>query len=146
MDPFSVTVGVISVTAATAETCTALLGLMHNAANSSEELRNISRDIQAFYQVVFSIALAVKEDKLPSVLRNDEAMISMIENLQDPLRNCQVILGQLMVKVEPYVAGKPSAHKSIVWNLKTKKEVGNLLAQLSQTKSTLNGAFTSLST
>ena len=113
MDPFSITVGIISVAAATIETSKALLDLIHNASNGSEELQTISRDTQAFYQLVISMNLTVQEYSLPSFLRNDDAMLAMIRNLESPLRNRQATLGQLMVKVEPRVVGKPSAHDSV---------------------------------
>lgn len=63
-------------------------------------MRCISRDVHAFYSIIFSLNATLKEEDIQKAISGDEAIVGMIKNLTDPLENCQAVLGKLMVKIQ----------------------------------------------
>ena len=152
MDPLSVIAGVVSIASATCSASQALFQLVDDIKGGPEQVQAISRDAHAFYSVIFSLNLALQDRNIRLIISDDPSLVQMIENLSRPLSNCQAVLGQLMVKIEPRV--KPTSDGRAFrinkldfrWGFFAKNEVKELMTRLEATKSTLDNALGSITT
>jgi hypothetical protein len=151
-DPLSIIAGVIGITAAAITSSKAFFELVNDIKGVPEEIRSVSRDVHAFYSIIFSLNVTLKEDDVKYVISGDEAMVEMTRNLAGPLDNCRAVLGELMVKIQkgfkPGSEGKGSRMSSInvKWTLFTKSEIRDLQLRLEATKSTLGSALDAVTT
>ena len=152
MDPLSIIAGVASIATAAIQSSKALYELVDDIKGGPEEIKSISRDAQAFYSVIFSLRLALADEDVCNVIRDDTALVQMIENLQRPLSNCQVVLGQIMVKLQGRLKSRPGGKGyrmsalGLMWGLFTKGEVRELIRKLDATKATLDTALSAVTT
>ncbi|KAL9124896.1 MAG: hypothetical protein Q9217_005824 [Psora testacea] len=107
MDPLSVIAGIAGIATAFLSTSKCLFELLDEVKNSPEEIKSLSRDAHAFYSVIFSLQLALKEQSYWDSISRDPTLTEMVRNLKQPLENCQAVLCQLMVKIQPHL--KPEA-------------------------------------
>ena len=103
MDPLSILAGVLGVTAITAESAKRLCELLDTIRTAPEEIKNISRDTQAFYSILFSLESSLRDAEVTAVIAKDEALTALVGNLEEPLKSCTKVLGQLMVKMQGFV-------------------------------------------
>jgi Fungal N-terminal domain of STAND proteins len=152
MDPFSIIAGVIGITSAAIQSSKAFFELVNAIKGCPAEIQAVSRDVHAFYAIVFSLNAILKEVDVKNVISCDEAMVSMITNLANPLENCQMVLGELMIKIQ-----KRLKHRSegkgfrmsatyVKWSLCTRSEIRDLQRRLEATKSTLCSALDAVTT
>ena len=106
-DPVTIVTGVIGIATAAIQSSKVFFELVNDIKGGPAEIGSVSRDVHAFYAIVFSLNATLKEVNVKNVITCDEAMVSMIGNLAGPLENCQVVLGELMVKIQK--------HLSLVW-------------------------------
>ena len=144
MDPLSTIAGVAGISAAAMQSVKSLFDLVDSVKGATEEMRAVSRDVHAFYSIVFSLNVTLKEEDIKGVVSGDKAMVEMIGNLKKPLDNCRAVLGELMVKVQKRISvdkGPRMNMAKVKWGLFTKKEVRDLQLRLEATKSTLHSAL-----
>lgn len=103
MDPLSILAGVLGVTAITAESAKRLCELLDAVRSAPNEIKNISRDTQAFYSILFSLESSLRDAEVTAVIARDENLTALVGNLEGPLKNCRSVLGQLMVKIQGFV-------------------------------------------
>ena len=152
MDPLSVIAGVVSIASATCSASQALFKLVDNIKGGPEQVQAISRDAHAFYSVIFSLDLALQDRDFRSIISDDPSLVQLFENFRRPLSNCQAVLGQLMIKIEPRI--KPTSDGrafrinklDIKWAFFAKNELKELMTRLEATKSTLDTALGSITT
>lgn len=151
-DPVSIVTGVIGIATAAIQSSKVFFELVNDIKGGPAEIRSVSRDVHAFYAIVFSLNATLKEVNVKNVITCDEAMVSMIGNLAGPLENCQVVLGELMVKIQKqFKPGLESkgfriSTRSVNWCLFTKSEIRTLQLRLEAAKSTLCSALDAVNT
>ena len=141
------TVGILSIITAAIQSSKVLIGLVDSFRGGPEEIRAISKDVQAFHSVISSINVTLTDKDIKTLINSDEALTQMVRNLEDPIRNCNAALGDLRLKVQKLL--KPDRRDSgfrtnftgIRWSLVTKGEMRRLHERLEATKSTLNNAW-----
>ena len=147
-DPLSVISSVVGVGIAALQSAKLLFELADGIKNAPEEIKAISNDTHAFYDVVFSLETSLKDADVLSVVQENTAMVAMVANLEKPLRNCSTTLGQLMLKirdrVKPSVDGKSYKFSSSAQWYFTKKDIKEVLDRLEQNKATLNAALNTI--
>lgn len=151
-DPFSIVAGVIGIATATIQSSNVFFELMNDIKGGPAEIKSVSRDVHAFYAIVFSLKATLKEANVKNVITCDEVMVNMIGNLAGPLENCQMVLGELMVKIQkqlkPHLESKSfrMSTESVKWCLFTKGEIRGLQLRLEAAKSTLCSALDAVTT
>ena len=151
-DPFSIVAGVLGIANVAVQSSKVFLELVNDIKGGPAEIRSVSRDVHAFYAIVFSLNVTLKEVNIKNVITCDEAMVNMIGNLAGPLENCQVVLGELMVKTQKQL--KPRLESKgfrmgtigLKWCLFTKSEIRGLQLRLEAAKSTLCSALDAVTT
>lgn len=150
MDPFSIVVGVLGTAVATAEAAKALYELVDGVRHAPDEIIVISKDTHAFYNIVYSLEMSLKNPTIRDMVSNEEALAILVGNLKDPLTNCSAALGRLMVKIQSVIRPLDDERSRMSSNeLKwyfMKKEVKELTDQVERTKATLNSAQTNVIT
>lgn len=147
MDPLSIIAGVVSIACAACSASQKIFKLVDSIKGGPEQIHAIARDADAFYTIIYSLQVALEEENIRLVVSEDPSLMQMIENLRRPLSNCQVVLGQLMVKIESRT--KPAADgrglrmskRDLKWAFYAKTEVKTLMKRLEATKSTLDNGL-----
>jgi hypothetical protein len=145
-DPFSVIAGVLGILSSVIATSKAVTEIVNDVGEASNEIRCLSNDCHAFFSIVRSLDIVLREQDVQDIVRSDAAILDMISNLVDPLRNCRAVLTDLMVKMRkqaklPEAKGSCMGFESLKWALFTKGEVRSIQSRLETTKSTLNSAL-----
>ena len=154
MDPVTGVAGIVSgtigFTRLALEASKVLLDLVNDIRKAPTEIRSVSKDIHAFYSIVFSLDIALRERDVQAVLQNDEAMVEMLGNLTVPLDSCRTVLGELMLKIQKLLKhgskGKGLFVSSLRWSLFNKNEIKQLQVRLETLKSTFSSALDAITT
>lgn len=150
MDPFSIVAGVLGIVSVAAQSSKSLCELIDTVRSAPSEVKNISRDTHAFYNILFSLESSLKDSKVTAAIADDESLITLLANLSEPLKNCTNILGQLMVKIQGFIRPLDGERKRFSSNdLKWwmgKKEILELTSRVDATKATLNTGLTAVGT
>lgn len=151
-DPLSSIASVIGITATVIQLSKAFVELANDIRGGPEEIKSISRDVHAFCSIIFSLNATLKEEDIQKAINGDEAMAKMIQNLTGPLKNCQAVLGELMVKIQKLAVprlegtGFRMNSTSVKWGLFNKSELRDLQLRLEAAKSTLGRALEAVTT
>jgi Fungal N-terminal domain of STAND proteins len=145
-DPFSVITGVLGILSSVIATSKAVIEIVSDVGEASKEIRCLSKDCHAFFSIVRSLDIALREQDVQDIVESDAAILDMISNLADPLRNCRAVLTDLMVKMRKHTKsseGKGSGINfgSLKWAVLAKGEIKDIQLHLETTKSTLNSAL-----
>lgn len=145
-DSFSVVTGVLGILSSVIATSKSVTETLNDISEASNEIRCLLEDCHAFYSVVRSLDIALREQNVQDTVGSDPAILDMISNLADPLRNCRAVLTDLMVKMRkqprlPDGKGSSMSLGNLKWALSTKGEARNIQLRLETTKSTLNNAL-----
>ncbi|KAL8923308.1 MAG: hypothetical protein Q9208_004708 [Pyrenodesmia sp. 3 TL-2023] len=150
MDPLSIIAGLLGIAAVAAQSSKALCDLTDAIRSAPDEIKNISRDTHAFYNIIFSLESSLRDPKITTVIAEDEPLTALLGNLRDPLSNCASVLGQLMLKIQSFVRPLDGERLRMSSNdLKWwygKKEILELTARVEATKATLNTGLTAVGT
>ena len=152
MDFISVFASVIAVATAAIQTSSQVCAFINSVKNCPEDIRSISRDVQALHSIICSIRALMIDVETRQIMSCDDSMVQMMDNLSDPLDGCQELLTQLaskLIKSSGTVSrGKPPwlNRANLKWGLHTKTEVKHLQLRLEATKSTLGAALDSITT
>ncbi|KAL8649382.1 MAG: hypothetical protein Q9226_005596 [Calogaya cf. arnoldii] len=150
MDPLSIIAGVVGISAAAAQASKSLYEIVDGIRSAPDEIKNISRDTRAFYSILYSLELSLKDPKITEVIAEDDALTTLIANLKLPLANCSSVLGQLMVKIQGFIRPLDGeryrmSSNDLKWYF-GRKEVLELTAQVENCKSTLDTGLTAIGT
>lgn len=150
MDPLSIIASVLGISAVTAQSSKGLYEMIDGIRSAPDEIKNISRDTRAFYSILYSLEISLKDPKITALVAEDDTLTTYIANLRLPLGNCSSVLGQLMVKIQSFV--KPldgeryrMSSNDLKWYF-GKKEVVELTARVEACKETLNTGLTAIGT
>ncbi|KAL6712744.1 hypothetical protein ACLMJK_009682 [Lecanora helva] len=144
--------GVVGVATAAIQSSKAVFELVDNFKEGSDEIASISKDMRAFPSVITSLNSTLKDESITNVISGDSAITEMVQLLQNPLSNCQIVLGEIMFKIEyllrltPHGKGQRTPLANVKWSLSTKTKVRSLLLRLEATKSTLVSALNAINT
>ena len=150
MDPLSIIAGVLGITSVAAQSSKALFELIDGVRSAPEEITNISRDVHAFYSILYSLEVSLKDSKISTVIAEDGSLTSLLGNLDKPLANCSNVLGQLMLKIRSFV--KPLDGER--WRMTSngfqwyfgRREILELTQRLEACKATLDTGLTAIGT
>lgn len=150
MDPLSITAGVLGISAAAAQASKSLYEMIEGIRSAPDEIKNISRDNRAFYSILYSLEIALKDPKITKVIADDDALTAYIDNLREPLANCSSVLGQLMVKIQGFIRPLDGeryrmSSNDLKWYF-GRKEVLELTARVEACKNTLDTGLTAIGT
>ncbi|KAL8863937.1 MAG: hypothetical protein Q9174_007507 [Haloplaca sp. 1 TL-2023] len=150
MDPLSIIAGVLGITTAAVQSSKALFELIDGIRSAPDEIKNISQDIHAFYNILYSLEVSLRDSKITTVIAEDESLTSLLGNLDRPLANCSNVLGQLMLKIRSFV--KPlegekwrMTSNSIQWYF-GRREILELTQRLEACKATLDTGLIAINT
>ncbi|KAL8746481.1 MAG: hypothetical protein Q9184_007742 [Pyrenodesmia sp. 2 TL-2023] len=150
MDPLSIIAGVLGISAAAAQASKSLYEMIEGIRSAPDEIKNISRDNRAFYSILYSLEIALKDPKITKVIADDDALTAYIDNLREPLANCSSVLGQLMIKIQGFIRPLDGeryrmSSNDLKWYF-GRKEVLELTARVEACKSTLDTGLTAIGT
>ncbi|KAL8711912.1 MAG: hypothetical protein Q9225_007041 [Loekoesia sp. 1 TL-2023] len=150
MDPLSAIAGVLGIVSVAAQSAKTLYELIDTVRSAPNEIKNISRDTHAFYNILFSLESSLKDVKVTAAIAEDEGLTALVGNLREPLGNCTSVLGQLMVKIQGFVRPldgerKRFSNNDLKWWI-GKKEILELTGRVEATKATLNTGLTAVGT
>ena len=151
MDPLGIIASAIGIAAVTAQAATVFVKAITTIKGAHAEIKAVSRDVYAFYAVVSSLKALLQDEEVMNAISSDAAMVGMIENLMNPLQNCQRLLSEIMMKMRKRcdLTGERRTRQisstSLRWGLCTKNQMRDLQLQLDATKSTLCGALSVIS-
>lgn len=152
MDPFSILAGVVGIATAGVQGSKKLYELLDDVRSGPDEIFTISQDAHALFAVMHSLEIALKREDLQALVQDDDEIIDAVENLQQPLRNCQRILTQLMdeiagrLKPHPDGDGYRLSSYDLKWGMVTKGHVRNIMRRLDSNKATLNTGMGAITT
>ena len=101
-DPFSSIACFLGTLSSLQAISQAVLEIVDDIRNASHEVRCLSRDIHAFFTLIRSLDIALREQDVKDIVENDEAILYQIHSLAESLRNCRDVLTKLMVKHEEF--------------------------------------------
>ena len=120
----------------------AVIEIVDDVRNASHEIRCLSRDINAFFSLIRSLDISLREQDVRDIVESDEAILYQIHILEESLRNCRDVLTKLMVKHEEFKKKWGCmGFRNLRWAIFTKGEVRSLQLPLEIMKSTLNAAL-----
>jgi hypothetical protein len=94
-DPFSAIAGVLGILPSVIGLSKAVTEIVDDGREASNEIRCLSKDIHAFFSIVRSLDIALREQDVKDIVESDAAILDMISNLADPLQNCHAVLTDL---------------------------------------------------
>ena len=127
-----------------------LCEMVQSIKNAPRELQTISDETHTFSAVVRDLQLALADSQIEVYVKHDEGMVARVANLKDPLTRCSQLLEQLVVKVGSYLKPTEDGQGSRLGSLErgkwffTKNEVAQLIANLENSKRTLDLAMGSI--
>ncbi|KAL8760314.1 MAG: hypothetical protein Q9199_000096 [Rusavskia elegans] len=150
MDPLSIIAGVLGISAVAAQSSKCLYEMIDGIRSAPDEIKNISRDTRAFYSILHSLEISLKDPNITAVIAEDDALTTLIANLRLPLGNCSSVLGQLMVKIQGFVRPLDGeryrmSSNDLKWYF-GRKEVLELTARVEACKGTLDTGLTAIGT
>ena len=141
-DPFSTVGCVLGILSSLSAISQDVKKIVDNIKRASHEIRCLSRDIHAFFSLVHSLDITLREQDVRDIVEKDGAILSQIRGLQESLGNCRDVLTKLLVKHEKIqLKGDAPCFRKLRWAIFTKDEVRNLQLSLETMKSTLNAAL-----
>ncbi|KAL9105835.1 MAG: hypothetical protein Q9227_009043 [Pyrenula ochraceoflavens] len=142
--------GAVALTRLTIETSKAVIDLVSSIREAPQEIQTVGKDVHAFYSVVSSLEIALKDGDIRNTIENDKAMIDLVGNLTAPLSNCRGLLGELMVKLQKLLRsnsdGKVLSVSSFKWAFMNRGEIRTLQIRLEAMKSTFGSALDAIVT
>lgn len=141
-DPFSPIGCFLGILSSLQAISQAVIQIVDDVRNASLDIRCLSRDIHAFFSLIRSLDIALREQDVRSIVESNEAILYQIHGLEESLRNCRDVLTKLMVKHEEFRKKNDCmGFRKLRWAIFTKGEVRSLQSPLETMKSTLNSAL-----
>ena len=147
-DPISIFASVIAIATAAIQSSRAIFEITNGIKTSSREIQAISRDALAVHSTISSLhAILRKGERSAGNARDDDAILEMARSLRVPLSNCEMVLEELVFKLQKLLKSNTRDARdwprttSVKWVLFVKKEVRDLQLRLEAAKSTLNTAL-----
>ena len=141
-DPFTSIGCVLGILSSLLDISQAVLEIVDDVRIATHEIRCLSRDIHAFFSLIPSLDIALREQDFRDIVESDEAILYQIHSLKESLQNCRDILTKLMVKHEKFEKiGNSMGFKKLRLAIFIKGEVRSLQLPLETMKSTLNSAL-----
>ena len=141
-DPFTSIGCFLGILSSLLEISQAVFEIVDDVRNATHEIRCLSRDLHAFFSLIRSLDIALREQDVRDIVESDEAILYQVHSLRESLRNCRDILTKLMVKHEKFEKnGDSMGFKKLRWAVFIKGEVRRLQLPLETMKSTLNSAL-----
>ena len=103
MAAVGITVGVNGVAGAAVKSAQALCDIVDTVRRAPKEFTAKSKDPHAFQEVVSSVQIALRDSSVENVILGDRRLTSLVQNLEHPLKNCLMALGQLKPRIQPYL-------------------------------------------
>ena len=143
--------GVLTISAAAIKSSVTLVEMVNGIKSHSKEIQAISRDAQSIRSTISSLHTILQNGEIKAGIMDDDAMLEIIKSLTAPLSNCEMILEELVLKMQKQVKfvskdiGDRAGIMSLKWVLYKKNEIRDVQVRLEAAKSTLNTALNSIS-
>ncbi|KAL9620189.1 MAG: hypothetical protein Q9204_008234, partial [Flavoplaca sp. TL-2023a] len=136
MDPISIIAGVLGISAVTAQSSKRLYEMIDGIRSAPDKIKKISRDTRAFYSILYSLEISLKDPKISAVVAEDDGLTTLIANW--------------MVKIQSFVRPLDGeryrmSSNQFQWYL-GRKEVQELTARVEACKGTLDTGLTAIGT
>lgn len=77
--------------------------------NAPREIRNISKDVHAFYTLLNNLAKSLLSPSVVAVVDRDAEIEIALKTLLDPIKNCRAALNRMKHKLSPHLKPDVSA-------------------------------------
>ena len=146
-DPLSIFLSTLAIITAASQSVKGLFAIIKSIKGASSEILFISRDLQAFQSVIFSLRSILEDEDTAAIIAGDCVMLEATTNLDGPLESCQILLDKMLTtasrRLEPQSSGKrlQIVARNLRWGLFTRRELKNLRRSLQEAKHTLSSAL-----
>ena len=98
MDPLSVITSILALANVATQSFRTVSALIGNLDAVPEQIRSISSDVKAFESLTSSLATLPARDDFKNIMPGDVDMLQAIDNLAEPLDNCETLMMELANK------------------------------------------------
>ena len=146
-DPLSLVLGALPLAIQTFQASKALLGFMADIRGAPGNIKAVSKEVHAFYNILSSLSFVLKDQDVQTAISGNNALLETVETLIKPINNCQATLGQLSVELEKLRSSYSETHdirSSLVrvkWSLFSKNDISTLQQTLEAEKLTISVAL-----
>ena len=147
VDPLSLVVGALPLAIQAVQASKALLGFLADIRDAPGNIKAVSKEVHAFYNVLSSLNVVLKDQDVQTAISGNNTLLETVETLIKPISNCRAILGQLSVKLEKLRSSYSEIHdirSSLVrvkWSLFSKNDISKLQQTLEAEKLTISVAL-----
>ena len=146
-EPLSLVLGALPLAIQAVQASKTLLGFMADIRRAPGNIKAVSKEVHAFYNVLSSLSVVLKEQDVQTAISRNDTLLETVETLIKPINNCRAILGQLSVKLEKLRNSYPETHDirsslvGVKWSLFSKNEISKLQRTLEAEKLTISVAL-----
>ena len=146
-DPLSLVLGALPLAIQAVQASKALLGFMADIRGAPANIKAVSKEVHAFYNVLSSLSVVLKDQDVQTAISRNNTLLETVETLIKPINNCRAILGQLSVKLEKLRSSYTdtrdirSSLVGVKWSLFSKNEISKLQRTLEAEKLTISVAL-----
>lgn len=146
-EPLSLVLGALPLAIQAVQASKALLGLMADIRGAPGNIKAVSKEVHAFYNVLSALSVVLKDQDVQTAISRNITLLETVETLIKPINNCRAILGQLSVKLEKLRKSYPETHDirsslvGVKWSLFSKNEISKLQQTLEAEKLTISVAL-----
>lgn len=150
MDPFTIITGVAGIAAVVIQSATAFVTLVKSIRGAVSELKALARGVHDFYAVALSLQTVLMDAEMQAAISRDGAIVDIIETLGSPLKSCQDLMTELMIKMHKQcrLRGENKSRRlkspSVTWGLSIKGDMKELREHLEAAKLTLCTALSAV--
>ena len=146
-DPLSLVLGALPLAIQAVQASKALLGFMADIRGAPGNIKTVSKEVHAFYNVLSSLSVVLKDQGVQTAISGNNTLLETVETLIKPINNCRAVLGQLSVKLEKLRSSYTdtrdirSSLVGVKWSLFSKNEISKLQQTLEAEKLTISIAL-----
>ncbi|KAI1111812.1 ankyrin repeat-containing domain protein [Nemania sp. NC0429] len=146
MDPLSITAGIISVIAATAQVSKGLRSL-YELRHAPQEVLTLANEVSELQALLYLVQKAIGDGSQSGIPLEDQVIFEKIlESARKPLKGLNVVIAACVRDADPGTVGNgPRLNISFLVWFKSRKSVGKLKKQLIAAHSNISTALTVLS-
>ena len=146
-EPLSLVLGALPLAIQAVQASKTLLGFMADIRGAPGNIKAVSKEVHAFYNVLSSLSVVLKDQDVQTAISRNNTLLETVETLIKPINNCRAILGQLSVKLEKLRSSYTdtrdirSSLVGVKWSLFSKNEISKLQRTLEAEKLTISVAL-----
>ena len=132
------------------QSATAFVTLVKSIRGAEAELKALSRGVHDFYAVALSLRTVLMDAEMQTAISRDGAIVGVIETLASPLKSCQNLMTEVMIKIHKQcrLRGENKTRRvkatNVIWGLSIKGDMKELREHLEAAKLTLCTALSAV--